>query len=92
MSDNAADNTNDTSTEKSKTIDKSEFESLCRHVGRSLKGMGSSDASLAMHLMKESEHLRANGFDNGADMFSTIAGTLDPSLPVKMEIARRQVN
>lgn len=92
MSDNAADNTNDDATDKSKTISKSEFESLCRHVGRSLKGVGSSDASLAMHLMKESEHLRANGFDNAANMFSMIAGTLDPSLPVKMEIARRQAN
>lgn len=89
MSDNAA----DTSTEsKPETINKSEFESLCRHVGRCLKGTGTSDAGLAMHLMKESEHLKQNGFDNAADMFRLIAGTLDPSLPVKMEIARRQVD
>lgn len=81
---------NTESTSKTDNINKSELEALCRHLGRSLKGTGSSDASLAMHLMKESEYLRTNGFDNAAEMFGLIAGTLDPSLPIKMEIARRQ--
>jgi hypothetical protein len=72
------------------TINKNELESLCRHLGRSLKGTGSSDASLAMHLMKEAEYLKTNGFENAHEMFALIAATLDPSLPIKMEHARRK--
>lgn len=87
MSDNAA---NNETAAKPETINKSEMQSLCRHLGRSLKGTGNSDSSLAMHLMKEAEYLKANGFGTAHEMFALIAATLDPSLPIKMEIARRQ--
>lgn len=91
MSDNIESTQESTSesTPATDTMKTSEVESLCRHLGRSLKGTATSDSALAMHLMKESEHLKTNGFGNASTMFSMIAATLDPSLPIKMEIARR---
>jgi len=70
-------------------LSKSTVHSMCRHLGRSLKGTASSDAALAMHLMKEAEYLKTNGFGDAHEMFAAIATVLDPSLPNKMEIARR---
>jgi hypothetical protein len=71
-------------------LSQSEVHSFCRHLGRTLKGIGETDAALAMHMMRESEYLKSNGFQNASEMFAVVAATLDPSLPVKMEHARRR--
>jgi len=82
---------NEDTQETKETVAKAQVTSFCRHLGRSLKGVGSSDATLALDLMRESEHLRQNGFGDAAEMFATVAGVLDPSLPIKMDHARRMV-
>jgi len=80
----------DTEASTAETVTKSEIGSFCRHMGRALKGRGASDSALAMHLMQESAYLEKNGFDKVAEMFRTVATTLDPSLPIKMEHVRKQ--
>jgi hypothetical protein len=72
------------------TVAVAEIESFCRHFGRTLKGIGTTDAGLAMRLMQESDYLEKNGFKRCADMFSAVAFELDPSLKMKMEYMRRQ--
>ncbi|HTH43696.1 MAG TPA: hypothetical protein VL528_01320 [Oxalicibacterium sp.] len=72
------------------TVKKAEVESFCRHFGRTLKGVGETDAGLAMRLMQESEYLDKNGFKKASDMFAAVALELDPSLKVKMEHMRTQ--
>lgn len=73
------------------TIQKAEVESFCRHFGRTLKGVGQTDAGLAMRLMQESDYLEKNGFKKVANMFTAVAFELDPSLKMKMEYMRRQM-
>jgi hypothetical protein len=72
------------------TVAVKEIESFCRHFGRTLKGMGTTDAGLAMRLLQESDYLEKNGFKRAADMFSAVAFELDPSLKMKIEYIRRQ--
>jgi len=72
------------------TVAVKEIESFCRHFGRTLKGMGTTDAGLAMRLLQESDYLEKNGFKRAADMFSAVAFELDPSLKMKIEYMRRQ--
>jgi len=62
------------------TITKSQVASFCRHLGRSLKGAGSSDTEMASNLMRESEYLEKNGFSVVSEMFMIVATTLDPNL------------
>ncbi len=73
----------DTNTAQVETVSKSEVASFCRHLGRSLKGITTNDTALAVHLMRESEYLERNQFTAASEMFSTVARTLDPSLPEK---------
>lgn len=77
-------------TEPARSLSQSEVHSFCRHLGRALKGIGETDAALAMHMMRESEYLKSNGFQDASEMFALVASTLDPSLPIKMEHARRR--
>lgn len=65
---------------QAETISKSEVAAFCRHMGRSLKGVGSSDVELAAHLMREAEYLAKNEFMNAADLFASVAQTLNPEL------------
>lgn len=73
------------------TVAMKEVESFCRHFGRTLKGIGATDAGLAMRLMQESDYLEKNGFKRAAEMFSAVAFELDPSLKMKLEYMRRQM-
>lgn len=65
---------------KADSISKNEVASFCRHMGRSLKGVTSNDVELAALFMREAQHLATNEFKNAADMFATVAQTLDPEL------------
>lgn len=62
------------------TITKTEVASFCRHLGRSLKGITNNDTALAGHLMRESQYLEKNKFTAAAEMFATVATTLDPEV------------
>ncbi len=73
--------TNTDATVQPETLTKSEVASFCRHLGRSLKGITTNDSALASHLMRESEYLEKNKFSTAADMFATVAKTLDPNPP-----------
>jgi len=66
------------------TVTKNEVASFCRHLGRSLKGITTNDTALAAHLMREAEYLEKNKFTTAAEMFATVARTLDPN-PQKIE-------
>ncbi|HEX2603247.1 MAG TPA: hypothetical protein VHL60_01130 [Oxalicibacterium sp.] len=72
------------------TVAIAEIESFCRHFGRTLKGVGTTDAGLAVRLIQESDYLEKNGFKRVANMFSAVAFELDPSLKIKIEYMRRQ--
>ena len=76
--------TNTTATPAPETVTKNEVASFCRHLGRSLKGITTNDTALAAHLMREAEYLEKNKFTTAAEMFATVAKTLDPN-PPKME-------
>lgn len=65
---------------QAETLKKTEVASFCRHLGRSLKGITSNDTALASHLMRESEYLEKNKFTAAAEMFATVATTLDPEV------------
>jgi hypothetical protein len=73
------------------TVARKEVESFCRHFGRTLKGISSTDAGLAMRLIQESDYLEKNGFKRGAEMFCAVAFELDPSLKMKLEYMRREM-
>lgn len=70
-----------TPTEQAETIDKNQVFSFCRHLGRALKGVGSSDTEVAVKMMRETAYLEKNGFKDAADMFAMVAETLDHKVP-----------
>lgn len=70
-----------TDNEKIETLDKNQVFSFCRHFGRALKGVGSSDTEVAGKMMREAAYLEKNGFKDAADMFAMVAETLDHKVP-----------
>lgn len=74
--------TNTDPTPQEETITHTQIASFCRHLGRSLRGVGESDTGVAIGLMREAEYLEKNGFPTVSTMFAMVANTLDPNVPL----------